>query len=1033
MPTKLLIGLLLVSTLSPVFSAPYTINALQATPVIDGVINDREWPEQQLIPLSRAFHNQRSIKLYYAHDDQFLYLAADVEDQQLWADGSGGGAGNIWESYNDDSIEWYFDLNQSKDTYLQSDDRFLALNIGNFTDPVSGSGVVSRRSFNAGNNTGGATGVLDPVLFEGIKYQVRHNGTVNNAADIDQGYSIEVAIPWSLLPGARHADGDSIGINTIIISDDSGGSRDFSDNRSIEPAKLRFTTPILIDEYVELKHSEFHSSQSGLNGPAAYTVLRFQENNDTTPPAAVTNLLVDNPRPFSLRLHWNNPGDNNNSGAVAGFDIRYSTQPITEANFTQAKTWPFNQQKDLAAFTSTTIRVLGLQPDSAYYFAVRAFDTANNYSPVAFSEPSTTLSIAALKSAIPANKYQGFAAIAPGGRYFIKENGQLLIPIGAQYLHQDDAIRYLYNDNIWTGSQCHNFTQNPEAGSKIRNYMAQLKASGITVMRLFLEDFSLNVPNNGIFNQLNCAYWLESPRGTFNSKMADFIVQVLRLSAENGIYVLISPFDTFYYDNYLPRTAWHTSQGGPLTDINDFFSNPDVLTMAKARWNWVINTINNSGYGDAVLAYEVLNEWDSFEWTRAASDPNTDAQIRKIFIEKLAKHIRSLDNEHLLVSSSTALDPRGALASFIYDSDTFDAVLPHLYLPGNREPWNNPASYIGTAVVEQQSNILSWWTANQANAKPVLNGEWGPSDGWLPNPDKPGYFTGFTETDDELITRKLWFTELASGAAGPGLRMPGGVRGGANLGLHLSGNMLATAKTLAAFVAANDDLDFSHFTGKNLQGSLSVSATQAPLIMTGSSDGKQGLIYIHLDKNQSTKTVTGAQLNVGGLSGGAAMQAEFWSTRPNQTQAQQIVSASPANLTKPNDSHFSIPSFNDDWMIKFYEQFSTRLKTWREQGQQVIALEYKNMNKTGPVDVYVVYIFNGKIFSLIRNTQGQLSSVEDIVPLQRNITPADGIDELIRVPVSGAIRVDVYIATLKTDVPVESLNFETLQLLKLVF
>ena len=157
--------------LTPVFSAPHSINALQSTPVIDGSINAYEWPEQHVIKLSRAFHDQRDIKLYYAHDAQYLYLAADVEDQQLWADGFGAGAGNIWENSDDDSIEWYFDLDQSKDTYLQSNDRFLALNIGNFTDPVNGSGIVSRRSFNSGNGLGGAAGALDPHTLDcSMKY-----------------------------------------------------------------------------------------------------------------------------------------------------------------------------------------------------------------------------------------------------------------------------------------------------------------------------------------------------------------------------------------------------------------------------------------------------------------------------------------------------------------------------------------------------------------------------------------------------------------------------------------------------------------------------------------------------------------------------------------------------------------------------------------------------------------------------------------------------------------------------------------------
>ena len=120
-------------------------------------------------------------------------------------------------------------------------------------------------------------------------------------------------------------------------------------------------------------------------------------------------------------------------------------------------------------------------------------------------------------------------------------------------------------------------------------------------------------------------------------------------------------------------------------------------------------------------------------------------------------------------------------------------------------------------------------------------------------------------------------------------------------------------------------------------------------------------------------------------------------------------------------------------MVKYYELYSTRLKTWREQGQEVIALEYKAMQNEGPVDVYVVYVFNGGIFSLTRNAQGQLSAVTGVVPFQSKVTPADGVDELIRLPVTGTIAVDVYIATLDAGVPVESLNFKTLQLTRLVF
>ena len=80
-----------------------------------------------------------------------------------------------------------------------------------------------------------------------------------------------------------------------------------------------------------------------------------------------------------------------------------------------------------------------------------------------------------------------------------------------------------------------------------------------------------------------------------------------------------------------------------------------------------------------------------------------------------------------------------------------------------------------------------------------------------------------------------------------------------------------------------------------------------------------------------------------------------------------------------------------------------------------------------------VYIFHGEIFSLTRNTQGQLKPVSGIAPLQTNITPTNGIDELIRIPVSGNSSADIYIATLATGTPVTAAKFKTLQLVKLIF
>lgn len=44
--------------------------------------------------------------------------------------------------------------------------------------------------------------VLDHWDINGLKTAVHINGTLNNSADIDKGWSIEIAIPWNALEEA---------------------------------------------------------------------------------------------------------------------------------------------------------------------------------------------------------------------------------------------------------------------------------------------------------------------------------------------------------------------------------------------------------------------------------------------------------------------------------------------------------------------------------------------------------------------------------------------------------------------------------------------------------------------------------------------------------------------------------------------------------------------------------------------------------------------------------------------------------------
>lgn len=110
---------------------------------------------------------------------------------------------------------------------------------------------------------------------------------------------------------------------------------------------------------------------------------------DTTPPAAVANLTVSAVTSNSATLLWTAPGDDGNSGTAAVYDVRYSTSPITTANWGSA-TQASGEPTPAAAGNSQSFTIRGLAPSTTYYFALRTADEANNISPLSNVANATT-------------------------------------------------------------------------------------------------------------------------------------------------------------------------------------------------------------------------------------------------------------------------------------------------------------------------------------------------------------------------------------------------------------------------------------------------------------------------------------------------------------------------------------------------------------------------------------------------------------------------------------------------------------------
>ncbi len=102
---------------------------------------------------------------------------------------------------------------------------------------------------------------------------------------------------------------------------------------------------------------------------------------DTVPPTQVTDLHTSAKASSSITLAWTVPTDTSYGGIMA-YDVRYSLTPITDAaSFNNAAKVPFIGLPKPAGQLET-LRVDGLEFQTAYYFALRSSDFWKNVSKV---------------------------------------------------------------------------------------------------------------------------------------------------------------------------------------------------------------------------------------------------------------------------------------------------------------------------------------------------------------------------------------------------------------------------------------------------------------------------------------------------------------------------------------------------------------------------------------------------------------------------------------------------------------------------
>ena len=101
--------------------------------------------------------------------------------------------------------------------------------------------------------------------------------------------------------------------------------------------------------------------------------------SDSTAPSAVSDLVVTTTGTFSMTVGWSATGDDGTSGTAKLYELRYSTSPITAANFAAA-TLAGMLPVSGGAGTPESRTVTGLEWGTQYYFALRVRDNVGNSS-----------------------------------------------------------------------------------------------------------------------------------------------------------------------------------------------------------------------------------------------------------------------------------------------------------------------------------------------------------------------------------------------------------------------------------------------------------------------------------------------------------------------------------------------------------------------------------------------------------------------------------------------------------------------------
>lgn len=126
------------------------------------------------------------------------------------------------------------------------------------------------------------------------------------------------------------------------------------------------------------------------NDVEAFEVDYVPPSSDNTPPGQVQDLQATALGASSVQLNWTAVGDDGYTGTASLYDIRYSTSDITSEGEFNAALQVSGVPSPKQSGGAESFVVGGLQANTAYFFAIKVRDEADNWSTQSASASATT-------------------------------------------------------------------------------------------------------------------------------------------------------------------------------------------------------------------------------------------------------------------------------------------------------------------------------------------------------------------------------------------------------------------------------------------------------------------------------------------------------------------------------------------------------------------------------------------------------------------------------------------------------------------